>query len=73
MALLAFWGASAVNELAAQAPGQPISVVSALFFSAGLPSFIILLVMIWFMKMPVKPTKKSRKRKRGGKKRMPYS
>lgn len=49
MALLALWGASAVNELAAQTPGRPISVVSALFFSAGLPAFIILLVMQIFI------------------------
>ena len=66
MALLALWGASAVNELVAQAPGRPISVVSALFFSAGLPSFIFLLVMMWFMKKPVKPTRKRHRRKRGG-------
>ena len=73
MALLAFWGASAVNEMVAQVPGRPISVVSALFFSAGLPSFILFLVMMWFTKMPAKSARKWRKRKKSGKKRMSHS
>jgi len=64
LALFALWGASAINELAAQTPGKPISIVGQLFFSAGLPSFILLLIIVWFKKKPVKNTKKRAKGKR---------
>jgi len=71
LALFALWGASAMNELAARAPGEPISIIGQLFFSAGLPCFILFLIIAWLKKQPVKNTKKRAKQKKGGWKPMP--
>lgn len=63
LVLFALWGVSAINALAARAPGQPISIVDQLFFSAGLPSLVFFLIIAWFKKKPVKNTGKRGKRK----------
>ena len=50
LALFALWGASTINELVARAPGEPISIAGQLFFSAGLPYFILILFIVWLKK-----------------------
>lgn len=47
---LLLWGASTTWELMEREPGETISIFGQLFFSVGLPYFILFLILLWFLK-----------------------